>query len=64
MKGKKLIGDILICSMIGFFFSQICNYLFTNGIYIDEYITNISEFNFILIISWVILGVIIGVMRD
>lgn len=62
MKGKRLVSDILICSFIGFFMSQICRYLYENSIYIDEFITNISEFNFLLIITWVIIGVIIGLM--
>ena len=67
-KNKKIgvAGDILVCTFIGVFIAGIVNYLFTNGIWIDNYIQagqTITELMYIIVIMWIIVGFIIASVR-
>jgi len=66
MAGKDVVGDILVCTIIGIFISGIVNYLVTNGIWLDNYIQagqTVSELMVIIVIIWVIIGFIVASAR-
>ena len=62
----SILGDILICGIIGLMFAGLCTYLYNNGIWLDEFIkapNTIEDFNTIIIIIWLFIGVIVGSLR-
>jgi len=63
---KSVVGDILICTIIGIMIAGIVNYLVTNGIWLDNYIQagqTVSELMFIIVVVWVIIGLIVASAR-
>jgi len=58
---------VVVCAMLGIISAVIVNLLYTNGIIIDELITNtisINDVMFSIFFAWIVMGIIIGVFRN
>lgn len=58
---------VIVCTILGVICAAITNVLFTQGIINNSIIWNvitISNFEFIIVLAWLVTGIIIGVMKD
>lgn len=60
-------GEIAICFIIGVFFAIVVGTLYTNEVFIDKALPStisITELQFVIILVWLMLGIIVWAFRS
>lgn len=58
---------IVVCAILGIVTAAAVNLLYTQGIMIDSILggtITISDFEFVIVLVWIITGIIIGVLKN
>lgn len=66
-KEFNMMLTVVVCAILGIICVALVNVLYTQGIIIDEMIggtLSIADLGFIIFFLWLLIGIIIGVMKD
>lgn len=66
-KSFNMMLIIIVCAIIGVALAQIISLMYSDGILIDEILSNstisLSDLQFIVVLLWLMIGIILGATR-